>query len=1037
MLWFLSVLLCSAIQLFGTEQTPILFPNADHVGVSSSLTILVRSPDAIDTTDGGFKIHPIILLRDSIARRTPRDQWMRYAINGKVHIVDEFTFGWKPYSLLPNTQYLCVYQNSEVRFTTAPDVPRIVSCSLVSHDVIQCDQAITLGYSSPIPDGQVLDSIIRIEQQNPNGTWSAVATVISPTSQGAIIRPTHRWRPNSQLRCSIRCSWYAGDVSLDRNYETMVRGSSDVTVEARTTDANPTPIELSDALRRNNKVVLSGDTLHLVAPRYFPPNFWFSHWTSDQIPDVNNDTSATTLVSVSCETMSRGLTISAMYTRVDSIPVMVVPDSLGEVRLFDLHGQIIQAAEHPSTLRTSAISGDIIFVAYPKPGCTFLGFSTTQAPFTPGALVIPSLKAQAMQNVVVNPRFQRLSPTVADMYRLKGAITDVDANPLFNAYDAVRFTTPYEFESTQSEERTMCVLADRCWEIIGYFDQVIGTPVWFDKGVQEYCLSTELMNPENNVVFFVRRKYIDVRVESVLLGSEDPRDILISKQPHDETRIEIQREENVRGMIEWVTIPTTHCAHLGIRSERCGVRCGDKLRLVIYPAKHRGQQWRWWSSIPKYCVPSSGPGNGANLKEYTLVADSDIALFDAKDCEGALLGHPEIRLQAAFRQEMIIESIGLRIRTNALGERSNARFEQRWFDPLTYYDRDPDEPVDGRQLEYVSRRGTPVFFRYSLPIDPESIYGGALQAESFDNILLTDPRANNLDFRVNADTSGNCNLLSSSGQFLDIVEFAICEPKSSPRKQALHTGAIDLTCNTSLRAFSGEPLRTQQTFALRRMELPGFGLKLRSMDLAEDGDWDFWPFINRGDIYLATYGGDMAPNRALKTEQGFTRIPSCDEQQGSKGSCTILHGDTDGPLGFGDKPLWLQTSYMGLSDLAWVTISTWDEDCKEDDNCIVNRIGGVIDSLKKRVSKYETPVNAAALDWNMLIPDLIKTGLDVIDAFVAPADQDDFLSSITYLEDSQTLWGMKGPTAPNFDVCHENATYHLKGQWYTSRAVVR
>jgi hypothetical protein len=129
--------------------------------------------------------------------------------------------------------------------------------------------------------------------------------------------------------------------------------------------------------------------------------------------------------------------------------------------------------------------------------------------------------------------------------------------------------------------------------------------------------------------------------------------------------------------------------------------------------------------------------------------------------------------------------------------------------------------------------------------------------------------------------------------------------------------------------------------------------------------------------------------------------------------------------------------YMGSSDLAWVTLSTWDEDCKQEDNCIVNRIGGVIDSLKKRAAKYEVPINTAALDWKMLIPDLVKTGLDLIDALVVPADQDDFLSSITYLEDSQTLWGMKGPTAPNFDVYHENATYHLKGQWYTSRAVVR
>ncbi|MFN5875298.1 MAG: hypothetical protein ACK45E_03370, partial [Ignavibacteria bacterium] len=172
-------------------------------------------------------------------------------------------------------------------------------------------------------------------------------------------------------------------------------------------------------------------------------------------------------------------------------------------------------------------------------------------------------------------------------------------------------------------------------------------------------------------------------------------------------------------------------------------------------------------------------------------------------------------------------------------------------------------------------------------------------------------------------------------------------------------------------------------------------------------------------------------------DRGFARLPNCEEQQGKPGECTQTHGDEDGPLDFGEHSLWLQTSWMEPEDLAWVAISTWDEDCKDENDCLVNRMEEVVDSLRVRAAKYNVPIEAAALDWKALIPDLVKTGIDLIDAFVAPDDQDDFLAEATVLEDSQTRWGMRNAEAPFITRYHENGQYTFKGQWYTSRAVVR
>lgn len=1029
------VFLLAQILAHGQDAWKVLFPSDGQADVSPSAVITVRCPYPIDTSQWRAQDYPFVVLRDSIAQITPRETWTRHRVVGRYQVNDEYTFSWIPRRLLPSTRYRCLSGAGEFTFVTAPDVPSVLRCN-IPNEAINCGQQLEVELTSPLPEGCLADSVFVVEQLASAGLWRPAPHNILRTGTGVRITPVGRWQQNAQLRLRVRCSWYAGDKQLDRTYEAMVRGAAKVVCTVRERHGRVIDKQHITGLETNNRVVVSGDTLRIRAPRILKPDLVFSHWDCPQLPELHADTTLQSECEVSCENMYGEIRIEAVYERRDSIRVRVEVDSGGSVDVYTTLGEYLGHVTDTTTISSHVAHGNLVCIAKPGKEALFSMWLYQGSIVGSSAIVIPGRQAISVYNLSLNPRFQVLRPTLQDRYRLRGSITDVDADPLYSAADAVRFTTPYEYESTAPGTRPLCVAADRCWEIIGYCDQSSGTPVWFDRGLREYCITAEMLDPENHVVFFVRRIVVDLRIESVLLGSEDPLDILRDKHPHPETQIEVQREEVVAGQREWVSLTSTECRDQGTHRTRYQLKCGDNVRLVVHPAQHRGQQWRWWSALPKYVVPAGG-GTGVHPATYRLVVDTDIAPFDATDCNGTSLDHREIRMQAAFRQLMIIESIGLRVRVNAQGDRQQARFEERWFDPLVYYDRDADEPTDGRQLEYIPRRGTPIRIRFSLPLDPLSVLGGSVSAESFDNILLTNPNEQDLDFSVQADTTGNTNILSSTGQFLDVVELFVCDPTTKPRKQALHTGSVDFTCGTGVRSYSGQMLRASQTFALRRMEMPGYGIKLNTVEYFDDGDWDLWPFVNRGELYHAVYGGNLTARKALLTDHGFTRMPSCDEQQGTIGECTTVHGDEDGPLAFGERSLWLQTSWMDQADLAWVRMSTWDEDCKDDNDCLVNRLDEVIDSLRSRVAKFNVPVDMAALNWKMLLPDIIKTGVDLIGAMAKPDDQDDFIAECTILEDSQTLWGMRTQQAPYIRRYHENADYEFKGQWYTSRAVVR
>ena len=1017
------------------DEVAISFPSHGSSGISPSSPVIFRSLMPIDSAAILRDPHALMVVRDSIARRFPKSDWFRYRIHGSIVGHADSVYAFIPSRLLPSTTYRISAGGSEYVFTTSGNVPSVSYCSLATSDVITCADTIRVGFNAYLPTGVAVDSVVIIEQQQQDGVWGYVPCSVTINGLDCIVIPKGGWTAGNQLRVRIRCSWYAGDTYLDRVYESMVRGASRLTCDVRVPLGNNHNMDLLEKVGANGRVVVVGDSFTIDAPKFVAPNLQFSHWESTYLKQINGDSSAHVTQVLACEQARRELRVTAVYTESEDVTIRLEIDSSGLVDVFRQSGQHLGSFRDTTTLVMRVDEGPLLLTAKTTLRSYPISVRVNGKVYQTGAIVIPTKLATRAPSICINPKFEILEPTNDTLYRLRGSIADLHPDELHDVYSAVRFTTPYQYESANSGVRTICVEADACWEIVGYHDQSVGSPIWFDDGVSRYCLTAEMLDPENHVVFYARRKSVDLRLELALLGSEDPRSQLFTKTVHPETRIDVQREELAGGQKIWVSLLSSQCVDAGLRIMRYGLRCGDNVRFVVYPATHRGQQWRWWSAINGYTQPTLQRPGPSPI--YTMVVDPSVATHNAKDCEGQDLSHREIRIQGAFRQKMIVESIGLRVRVNALVDRWNARFEERWFDPLTYYDKDVDEPVDGRQLEYIPRMGTPVRARFSLPLDVETIHNKTIKAESFDNVLLTDPHANDLDFIIYSDTTGNTNVLSSTGQFLDIIEIMVCDPTTKPRLQALHTGSIDVTYSQRLRSYFGDVLEAPVTLALRRMELPGYGVKLRSINVHDDGDWDLWPFVNRGELYQAVYGGDMTSRRALQTDKAFVRLPDCSEQQGIIGECTTLHGDTDGPLSFGERPLWMQTAWMDASDIAWVQISTWDEDCKDENDCLTNRLGDVIDSLRVRVSKYNVPIEAAALDWKALIPDIVKTGVDLIDALVVPDDQDDFLAESSIIEDSQTLWGMRSAEAPFITRSHENADYVFRGQWYTTRAVVR
>lgn len=1051
-------------------------PGQDAVDVTSS--IVVRAPAAVDpgtvatfypnAAPNGWRpeVPTVLVVREDIARTTPRELWTRSAVHGTTSIENGRNIRWKPARLLPRTTYRCVVSGIaldpqqggslcpplEYTFTTARPVATVRATTLDTHRVVTCQQPITVSWRDPLPNPTSAYALISVEQHTQEGTWVRVPTSVTVTSDlmHATVLPRSGWPVGRPVR--LRCSMeeLTGDPLTTYVRQSVVRGATTVTTSVRTVDGSTPPSSIVALFDTTTRVIPSGQSIELAAPGNLPAPWRFAGWDVPNDYGTVVDAAYRVTLGIDCATAPSSITIGARIERIDSVDIELQLDSGGHVDVYDRDGALHGSYAQPATLRLGVMQAPYTLNAVPSANMSFAAWQ--KAPQGNAGSPAASITIQALPHTgmngggpsqgnapsgnVVNPKFTPLSPYRTERYRLIARIADEDADAMFNVDNAVQFTTAREFEDVSPGTRTVCVTAQRCWEITGYHDPSLGPPVRFATPVQEYCHTAAMLDPENAITFFARRKRIDLRVERVTLGSEDPLHILTDRSPHPETQIDVATRVLIRGVEQWMPLGKVTCTTPSELFERYELRCGDQVRLTVRAATHRGDEWRWWSVRNNYAIPATERQSTAG-GVFTIVIDDDIARFDGRTCDARPTGKREVRLQAAFRRLFAVASMSMRIRTVQGFDRTKSRFEERWFDPLTYYERQSDEPRGGRHLEYVPRKGTIIKVKYTLPVDAPSIFAGGMTASSWDNYLITAPQTQGLDFSVTTGDRGNTNLLPTTGQSPDIVELAIYDPTTRPIQQALHFGIVDVTCGSSIRSIYQEPLAAPYTFTAQQLELPGFGLRLQRADIEYDGDWDVWPFVMKGEIYNAIYGGNLAIDGAHHTATGFSRLPVCTEQQGVANECTIAYTDDDKTLGYGDRAMWLQTMWMDGFDKAWWMMSTWDEDCKDDDDCLINRMDDVVAIVKRGVDAYAGTGGSGDLNWDRSLPELIKAGADLIATLLPPDEQDDFLGEGTFLEDIGTRWGMRTAQSPRIVVDHENIRYHLRGQWYVSKAVVR
>ena len=219
------------------------------------------------------------------------------------------------------------------------------------------------------------------------------------------------------------------------------------------------------------------------------------------------------------------------------------------------------------------------------------------------------------------------------------------------------------------------------------------------------------------------------------------------------------------------------------------------------------------------------------------------------------------------------------------------------------------------------------------------------------------------------------------------------------------------------------------------MEKPGYGLFLEKAKWTHDGDNDF-VFANTAELYNVIYGAVLTPTKAEHADLAFQRLPDCREQQGVPPSeCVYSYNEDDGYFYFSNHTLLFEPSWLGERDYIFSHIVSYDEDCKDENDCLVNKVYDLLDAVREKATTY-APTEAEkenGISWETLAPDLIDLGAQFIQALLPIDDQDEFIGQMTLLEGAASLWGAAESTWPYINRYHDNGEYVYKARLYPRR----
>ncbi|RPI69821.1 MAG: hypothetical protein EHM43_00515, partial [Ignavibacteriae bacterium] len=633
-----------------------LFPTNGLDQVDPSTTITIKAPAPIDPgcithnypdAEHGNVVAPvptILLISDH-----------GDVVLGRYTLDDERTLTFHPRPLAPGTRYRCIVSNiallnggyaplptEEIRFTTAAEVPRILSCSLEGADQIGCDAAISVRFNRSVTDElpEVLRTFALVATDT--STWPQPIEhgfTLSQDGRTLTFAPVTRWPAGISLTLTGRLSALTGDVLDDRSWTTVVRSAGRVTITPKTRDGRAIPDGLITSYRAQEHIAVTGTAVDLVAIDDLADRWRFVRWESPLIdlPDERN-----IHVTIPCELYSASIPIDAILERLDTISVQISVDGGGVVEVYDLGGRrLLTVSDSSEVLLTDSLP-DVRLIAKADTTYSFASWIASRSSLhgspAPSVSVLSSAVPQVAWNNGNTPQGPKLRPsfrktqTASENYALRGSIQDEDAELGFNVEDAVAFTTAKAFESNVPGERTLCVEAERCWEIIGYTIGATGERVDI-ASTNTYCVTAELMDPENTVTFHVRRRKIQLRLEKVLLSSEDPKDVITGKKPHAETYVRVElRTTSINDRTVWKALGEVACDDNGIYFGNYALRCGDEVRFRVRGSEARNQTWVGWDPRVNYVLPGKADETPEEMI-YTMVIDRDIANFPGSSCD--------------------------------------------------------------------------------------------------------------------------------------------------------------------------------------------------------------------------------------------------------------------------------------------------------------------------------------------------------------------------------------------------------------------
>jgi len=220
------------------------------------------------------------------------------------------------------------------------------------------------------------------------------------------------------------------------------------------------------------------------------------------------------------------------------------------------------------------------------------------------------------------------------------------------------------------------------------------------------------------------------------------------------------------------------------------------------------------------------------------------------------------------------------------------------------------------------------------------------------------------------------------------------------------------------------------------MERPGFGLFLDKAKWSHDGDNDFLFFTNYAELYNVIYGAVLTPAAAQYTDLAFQRLPDCREQQGSVPSeCVYSYSDDNGYFGFSNRTLLFEPSWLGDRDYVFSHIVSYDEDCKDKGDCLVNNVYALLDAVREKTAGYQLgqEEKSQGIDWETALPDIIDLGAQFIQGLLPIDEQDEFIGQMSLMTSASELWGAAESTAPYVVRYHDNGEYVYKARLYPRR----